>query len=437
MYCDDEVAFRTRADGGVVRKAHCLSRALWASAAISILGSPAIAQEATQAKKGDRLVTVDDHGFTVQSPDGGIKLHLGGRLQGDFGSGGSSAVTDEFPKHAAIRRAWLEPKLTIYDDLIFALQYDFSSDTTPVDNLIATYKGFSAFTITLGNFKEPFSLDVLTANNDIMFMERSLPTAFASGPAGRNTGAAIGTHGDNWTLAGGVFGGNINHSVDGVGIEGTIRATYAPILTSHEVVHFGVSANYHSLANDVGASFSTTPESFLFDADLVKTGNIKDANSIGRLGLEFAWANGPFRIQSEYIATQVDRDTKPDAFFQGGYVQGGWVINGNAAPYVLQADTATEIGIFKRVQPSKDQRVTQGGTGVFEAVARYSAIDLDSHDIQGGFQQDVTLGLNWYPEPFARVMANYVHAWADPTAGSLGGDDGNADIFQMRLQVAF
>ena len=400
-----------------------------------ILVCPAVAQD--QATKGDRLVTLDEHGLTMQSPDGGLKFNLGGRLHADFGSGSSSAVTDEFPKHADFRRVWLEPKITIHDDLILNLQYDFSSETTPINNLLASYKGFSPFTITVGNFKEPFSLDVLTSNNDIMFMERSLAAAFASGPAGRNTGVAVGAHGQNWTIAAGVFGGNINDSVDGVGVEGTIRATYAPVMNAHEVLHFGISANHHSLPDHVGASFSTTPESFLFNADLVKTGGIEDARAISRLGLEFAWARGPLRVQAEYIAAEVDRDAKPDAFFQGAYIQGGWVINGDAAPYVVEADTATEVGIFKGVQPRPDQRLTNGGAGVFEAVVRYSAIDLADHDIRGGLQQDVTVGLNWYPEPYVRLMANYIHAWADPTANSVSGDDGQADIFQLRTQIAF
>jgi phosphate-selective porin OprO/OprP len=34
-------------------------------------------------------------------------------------------------------------------------------------------------------------------------------------------------------------------------------------------------------------------------------------------------------------------------------------------------------------------------------------------------------------------MANYIHAWADPTANSVSGDDGQADIFQLRTQIAF
>src|SRR5262249_39988370 len=152
--------------------------------------------------------------------------------------------------------------------------------------------------------KEPFSLDLLTANNDTMFMERSLAAAFQPGPAGRNVGGAVGMHGQNWTLAAGVFGGNINAAVGGDGIEGAVRATYAPILNDHQVLHFGISGAYRALDDGKSPSFSSTPESFLFNADLVDTGKIRDAQSTARLGLEAAWANGPFRVQGEYIATQ-------------------------------------------------------------------------------------------------------------------------------------
>ena len=210
-------------------------------AAALILGDAARAEDHKEAATDKPLATFDERGLTLRSPDDSVDFHLGGRLHMDLGSAASSGVTSEFDT-ARIRRIWIEPKLTINKDLIFNLQYDLSSQTTRIDNLLLSYKGFGAFTLTGGNFKEPFSLDWLTSNNDTMFMERSLAQAFVT--PGRSMGFAIGTHGENWTVSAGLFGGNINQTVERGGISGMIRATYAPILTSNEVLHFGLAGSY-------------------------------------------------------------------------------------------------------------------------------------------------------------------------------------------------
>jgi phosphate-selective porin OprO/OprP len=422
-------------------KARAASRSgtLSAACAALIVGSPAVAQDQGQAATDTPLATFDEHGLNLRTADDSVNFHLGGRLHMDFADGDSSAVTDPVPDTFDIRRLWIEPKLTINKDLIFGLQYDFSKtgNDAPINNLIMSYKGFGPFTLTGGNFKEPFSFDALTSNNNTLFMERSLASAFTPS-AGHMTGFAVGTHGENWTLASGVFGGNINVSVPKGGTAGIIRATYAPILTSDEVLHFGASGSYRWLDRQgPRVSFDTTPESHLFSTSLVDTGTIDGADAIGRLGFELAWANGPFRMQAEYIANRVERAAEQDVTFHGGYVQGAWVINGKSPRYTLDADTPTEVAVFSRVTPETGQRVSHGGVGVIEAAARYSVIDLTDGDIRGGFQQDVTVGLNWYPEPYARVMANYIHAWADPTADSVTGSDTQADIFQARIQIAF
>jgi phosphate-selective porin OprO/OprP len=111
--------------------------------------------------------------------------------------------------------------------------------------------------------------------------------------------------------------------------------------------------------------------SFLFNASLVGTIMIENARAIGLIGLEAARSHGPFRVQAEYIATNVERCAGRDVSFQGGYVQAAWVINGKSPRYSLDADTATEIGVFKRVQPDSGQRVSHGGFGVFELAASY------------------------------------------------------------------
>ncbi|WP_375459295.1 OprO/OprP family phosphate-selective porin [uncultured Enterovirga sp.] len=402
----------------------------WVALALTAsAGSPAGAEEPK--------VTLDAKGFSLRAGSNDeFEFHLGGRLHADFGSGGSRAVSREFPDSADFRRVWIEPKIIFDKKLIFNLQYDPTSASTPINNLFVSYKGFSPFILTGGNFKEPFSLEQLQSNNDTTFMERSLADTFTPS---RNTGFAVAGRGEWWSLSAGVFGGNINSTVDKGGIAGTARATIAPILTETEVLHLGVAGSYRSL-NRAGPeqSFSSRPESFLFRTSLVDTGKITDGRSVGRVGLEAAYANGPFRIQSEFMTVDVDRDFERSAVtFNGGYVYGAWVINGKGPKYSLDADDATEIGVFKRVEPESGQRVSRGGSGVFEFAARYSAVELTSRNIRGGYQQDVTAGLNWYPEPFIRIMANYVHAWADPTAAKVTGRATQADIGQVRLQIAF
>ncbi|NLE39072.1 MAG: porin, partial [Pirellulaceae bacterium] len=45
---------------------------------------------------------------------------------------------------------------------------------------------------------------------------------------------------------------------------------------------------------------------------------------------------------------------------------------------------------------------------------------------------DHTIGLNWYLNPYTRVMFNYVHSTLEDDLG-----DGSLSIFQMRTQIDF
>ena len=72
---------------------------------------------------------------------------------------------------------------------------------------------------------------------------------------------------------------------------------------------------------------------------------------------------------------------------------------------------------------------------------RYSTIDLDDADTQGGEQDNITIGVNWCATKYVRFMANYVMADADPVRSGLvvpgQYDDDSPDIFQVRAQIDF
>ncbi|HHH44089.1 MAG TPA: porin, partial [Gammaproteobacteria bacterium] len=58
---------------------------------------------------------------------------------------------------------------------------------------------------------------------------------------------------------------------------------------------------------------------------------------------------------------------------------------------------------------------------------------------EGGEEDNITLGLNWYATPNVRFMVNYVRASTDPTSPEKFAATGNEDVnlFQLRSQIDF
>ena len=78
------------------------------------------------------------------------------------------------------------------------------------------------------------------------------------------------------------------------------------------------------------------------------------------------------------------------------------------------------------------QNVGSGGFGAFEVAARYSTIDLDDGLVNGGTENNLTIGVNWYLNPQVRFMANYIHVDTNSNAGN-----DNPDVIQFRGQLDF
>ena len=69
---------------------------------------------------------------------------------------------------------------------------------------------------------------------------------------------------------------------------------------------------------------------------------------------------------------------------------------------------------------------------------RYSYIDLNDEDIQGGEEKNWTAGLNWYLNPNVRFMFNYIYANVkNSNAGARFLREGDTNIFAMRFQLTF
>jgi phosphate-selective porin OprO/OprP len=95
----------------------------------------------------------------------------------------------------------------------------------------------------------------------------------------------------------------------------------------------------------------------------------------------------------------------------------------------------TAEGVLTSIHPKQNFDPFKGGWGAWEVAARYSYINLNSSsgNINGGKEDNVTLGLNWYLHPNLRVMFNYIRV--NVTNSKV--DEGRASIYQGRFQFAF
>lgn len=167
----------------------------------------------------------------IESDDGEFKYQIGGAIMVD-----GALYDNDLSKLGSgteARRARVFLKGTLWRDWNFKSELGYEGNKVSPHDVYIQYAGFDSTSITLGHFKEPFSLETLTSSKFITFMERSLPTAFSPS---RNLGVGIATHGNNWTASAGVFGSGFDDKADefeGVGTTG--RVTYARFMKSQKL----------------------------------------------------------------------------------------------------------------------------------------------------------------------------------------------------------
>jgi phosphate-selective porin OprO and OprP len=303
--------------------------------------------------------------------------------------------------------------------------------------------------VRVGHFKEGFGLEQMTSDNYTTFMERSIIDEGTFVP-GRNNGIQA----FNWTesqRATWSIGGFTNQTgfdqpplfqYDQWGLAATARGTYLAWYDEPSggrgLLHTGLDYTYRS-APDHKQIFATRAESG-FSPSVVNM-TLTDVIDWQVFGTEAALVYGPFSMQSEFYASTLNRQKGVSNNFYGMYAFASYFLTGESRPY------NRKLGVFDRVRPYEDFfRVRTGdgdvqtGHGAWEVAYRFSYIDmLDGLTAKGaGLAADHTFGVNWYLNPFTKVMFNYVHSMDtyNLTAGQrISG--GNMDIFETRFAMDF
>jgi phosphate-selective porin OprO/OprP len=363
----------------------------------------------------------------VTDKDAGHSIKFGGRIMYDWSfispdEDLDAAFPDEFTDGSEFRRARFYSSGTVYHVVYYKAQYDYAADGT--SEFKDVYVGVEDIplvgAVQAGHMYEPFGLEEQTSSKVITFMERALTSNMTPS---RKGGIMFKRELENKraTFAGGVFRNSDDYGrAEDHDYNVTARVTAVPMVENEgeKLVHVGAAMSVRTPADDTAeiearASTHISPK-------LSSTGSMEYTERLLQFGGEGAVIFGPASLQSEFIVATATNDTLNDPSFHSFYVQASYVLTGEHRGY--------KEGLMDGVKPAKNFD-GQGGRGAWEIGARFARIDLDADAVTGGTLGDITVGLNWYLNPAARIMFNYVYADLK--------DVGTSNAFMTRFQIGF
>jgi phosphate-selective porin OprO/OprP len=310
------------------------------------------------------------------------------------------------------RRARVALEGRLYDDLEYEFDADLRDEQRPWRDVYVNYRRFRAAEIQVGRFKIPFGLDQNTGVFNLNFVERSLIGTELS-PA-RDRGVMV--HGriakDTVAYQTGVFRRDGDSTrFAGPSVDGTWAGrveltpwenTKGPFRSAHVALNATSGSLFEGLYGMRGRTLSGTT---FAEPYYVKGRRL-------RLGADTRWTPGPISVQAEYIRVSDERNGQglgdvdlPDAIAQGWYVSGTWALTGEdkgggglepSRPFPTKGPGALELAAR-----FEELRFGSAGTGGEPPFSNPRAANiLPNRD------RILTVGVNWYLNPFGRVTIN-------------------------------
>jgi phosphate-selective porin OprO/OprP len=444
-------------------------------------------QDVTKAvkfiQKREKDGNVKENGFGLVSANGEHSVNLTGRVHfdsrvinhdfGTFADRDTQSIGDNFE----IRRARIGLNGFVFKDIAYEIVTNaVGSSANLIDTAWMNYGFNKSVQFRFGRFKQPFSLEELTSSNNIDFMERSYVNQLV--PT-KKLGAMI--HGEpieNMTYALSLYQNNFNEVTNqdnnGRELAGRLTYNFGKSLGSDSVMHVGLGGTtgknqtaLTSSSNTASAASATTRATFVgFRSENRGLANIFRAQLGGPAlgtpayggtadepmtvkkdlgGLEFAYAMGPLKVQSEYANAKYDSSTSVasgSGTVKAYYAEIMYNITGE------KWSDAYRSGAFSGLKPSANY-TAGGGTGAWQVGLRWSAFDASDVSVTGTSVRTqnsvkgntLTLGLNWLINPNARVMLNYAMTKFDTpvtpldVAGASASD--KEQVISVRTQLNF
>jgi phosphate-selective porin OprO/OprP len=382
---------------------------------------------------------------TISDPNGNFTFKPRGVIEGDAAAFWERKGNYDFNNGTAFRRARLGFEGTAYKWWNYRIEVDFAGNAVSLLDAYLQYTKIPHTVLTIGQHKAPFGLESNNSDNYNMFLERGMFTnAFGNVGAERRIGlSAAYSPKENLNFAVGLFGDNESVTRSSVapldntpdeswGVNG--RATFEPIFDTGKIVHLGVSGFYRTSlkSGDVedAVRLSDRPNIRIDNGNIIDSGVITGVQSLRYGGVEAAGVLGPLTVAGEAGRLWLDRPDAENEHFTGFYAYAAYMLTGETRPF--------KGGNFDRVRPFTE--VGKDGLGAFEIAARYDRLSVKDTPVLTRIGNDattLTLGLNWYFNPYAKIMLNWIRFSGDNTPLDPEGDKTKGDAVATRFHLDF
>lgn len=364
---------------------------------------------------------------------------------------------------ADFRRARLGARATVTENMNAFMQMDFAFFGRPTftDLWVETTDIPVLGNVRIGQWKQPFGLEVVSSFRYTTMMERS--STFQAFTPFRHIGVGFYDHTEDlyttWAMSlirtgQDQFGSSLSTN-GGNGLVGRMTHLLWYDEDCHDnYLHLGGGYYLNSPPRDT-VRFRSVPELFVGEfAPLAGTGgtsgqllpgvfngtpffvdtnNILNVEHVHTFGTEALWVAGPLSVQAEGMAAIVDQIALPNQTLYGGYVTLGYFLTGEHRPYDRKAGAIDRVIPFNNFQRG-------AGYGAWELTTRLSYIDLTNGNINGGDMENLTTGLNWYINPYCKCVFNHIVSWTQAGVApnpNFAGVNTQTHIFGARCQVDF
>ena len=348
---------------------------------------------------------------------------------------------------ADIRSARIHVKGRIADVWRYKIEFDladynqnplsFTVNANYVKDAYLRYVGLNNLFFTAGQYKIATNSEELTSQSDMSFMERA--QAVQAFVPHRRIGVQVNFFNSWLAAAAGIFGSDYRPAINdtplafgGLADEPlgfNARVFLTPLNQPGLVAGFGGSVwhqgafDFDGLPDPNSRTLQTADNFRIYsnpgikeyrDVTLVDTGVLASVNDVIIGQAEAALIYGPFDVEGAFFWNRLRRTgllTNLD--FNGWYVQASYFLTGEQRTW-----DAPNASFGPKTSNNNEY-------GAVQLAARYDVIDLNdinglvtsASSYYGGRQENVTIGVNFYPTDLVRIMLNYIHATYNPGNG--------------------